>query len=187
MSFHAIPEITIILGKDKKKLKRIISLGTIISVTFYALFTLIVVGFMGINTPEVATLALGKVFVVLKTQWENIHPKQKMEKDKLEGKTDRTMGVGTLSGRKKKKKTEYVDVDVAYQIGKFFDHAYLLADGIAYSLDKTTEEIPEGINIQQPFTIPKKGDIHTVDFVYSVPKSAKNLSFQFFDYGFFTE
>lgn len=130
----------------------------------------------GINSPE------GKIFLVLETQWENIHPKQKVEKDKLEGKTDRTMGVGALSGRKKKKETEYVDVDVAYQIGKFFDHAYLLADGIAFALDKINEEIPEGVKIQEPFTIPKKGDVRKVDFVYSIPESAKNLSFQFFDY-----
>ena len=65
MSFHAIPEITLVLGKDKKKLKKIITLGTIISILFYTLFTLIVVGFMGQSTPEVATLALGKIFVVL--------------------------------------------------------------------------------------------------------------------------
>ena len=130
----------------------------------------------GISSPE------GKIFLVLETQWKNIHPKQKVEKDKLEGKTDRTMGVGALSGRKKKKEIEYVDVDVAYQISKFFDHAYLLADGIAYSLDKINEEIPEGVKIQEPFTIPKKGDVRKVDFVYSIPESAKNLSFQFFDY-----
>ncbi len=132
----------------------------------------------GINAPE------GKVFVVLKTQWENIHPKQKVEKDKLEGKTDRTMGVGALGGRKKKTETEYVDVDVAYQIGKFYDHAYLLADGIAYSLDKATEVIPEGAKIQEVFTIPKKGDIRNVDFVYLIPQSAKNIGFQFFDYDY---
>ncbi len=64
-SIDSIPEIRMILGKDKKKLKKIILIGTIISVSFYILFSLIVVGFMGQNTPEVATLALGKVFVVL--------------------------------------------------------------------------------------------------------------------------
>jgi hypothetical protein len=131
---------------------------------------------IGINAPK------GETFLILETQWENIHPKQKVEKDKLEGKTDRTMGVGALSGRKKKKETEYVDMDVAYQIGKFYDHAYLLADGIAYSLDKSTEKIPEGAQILQPFTIPKKGDIRAVNFVYSIPERAQNLSFLFFDY-----
>lgn len=65
MSFHAIPEISMVLGRDKKKLKKVISLGTIISIIFYILFTLIVVGFMGLGTPEVATLALGKIFVIM--------------------------------------------------------------------------------------------------------------------------
>ncbi len=65
MSFHAIPEINIILGKEKKKLKKVILLGTTISVVFYILFTLIVLGFMGQSTPQIATLSLGKVFIVL--------------------------------------------------------------------------------------------------------------------------
>ena len=43
----------------------------------------------------------GKIFILLETEWENIHPKQKVEKAKLEGKVDRTMGVGGLAGRKK--------------------------------------------------------------------------------------
>jgi hypothetical protein len=29
----------------------------------------------------------GHIFVILETEWENIHPKQKVDKDKLEGKT----------------------------------------------------------------------------------------------------
>lgn len=65
MSFHAIPEINMILGKEKKKLKKVIFLGTLISIIFYVLFTLIVLGFMGEKTPEIATLALGKSFVIL--------------------------------------------------------------------------------------------------------------------------
>jgi len=31
----------------------------------------------------------GQTFLVLETEWENIHPKQKVDKEKLEGKTDR--------------------------------------------------------------------------------------------------
>jgi tyrosine-specific transport protein len=65
MSFHAIPEINMILGKEKKKLKKVILLGTLISVIFYIVFAFIVLGFMGENTPEIATLALGKSFVIL--------------------------------------------------------------------------------------------------------------------------
>jgi hypothetical protein len=75
-----------------------------------------------------------------------------------------------------------VDVDVAYKIGKFYDHAYALVNGVAYSLHKITEDIPEGVNIQEEFTIQKKGDIRNVNFVFLIPKSAQNLGFQFFDY-----
>jgi len=122
------------------------------------------------------------VFFILETEWKNIHPKQKVEKGKLEGKTDRTMGVGTLTGRKKKKKTEYVEVDVAYMVKKLFDHAYLVADGLAYSLHAMTETVPGGIELREPFTIAKQGEKRKVLFIYSIPERAKNLGFQFLDY-----
>ncbi len=123
----------------------------------------------------------GRIFIILETEWENIHPKQKVEKDKLEGKSDRTMGVSTLAG-KKKKKTEYVEVDVAYMVKKLFDHAYLVADGLAYPLHEITEDIPEGIGLRVPFTIAKQGEKRKAVFVYSIPENAENLGFQFFDY-----
>lgn len=123
----------------------------------------------------------GRVFMILETEWENIHPKQKVEKDKLEGKTDRTMGVSTLAG-KKKKETEYVEVDVAYKVEKLFDHAYLIADGLAYPLHEITEGVPEGVALKEPFTIAKLGEKRKAVFVYSIPESAENLGFQFFDY-----
>jgi len=123
-----------------------------------------------------------RVFIVLETEWENIHPKQKVEKDKLEGKTDRTMGVGALAGRKKKEKTEYVEADVAYMVEKLLDHAYLVADGLAYSLHELTETTPGGIELREPFMIAKQGEKRKASFVYLIPESAKNLGFQFFDY-----
>lgn len=123
----------------------------------------------------------GRVFFILETEWENIHPKQKVDKDKLEGKTDRTMGVSGLTG-KKKKKTEYVEADVAYMIEKLFDHAYLVADGLAYPIHEITESIPEGVALRESFTIAKQGEKRKAVFVYSIPESAKNLGFQFFDY-----
>jgi hypothetical protein len=136
------------------------------------------------SVPEISGEQAGKdfVFFILETEWENIHPKQKVEKDKLEGKTDRTMGVGTLTGRKKEKKTEYVEADVAYMVKKLFDHAYLVADGLAYSLHEMTETVPEGIEIREPFMIGKQGEKRKVLFIYSIPESAKNLGFQFLDY-----
>lgn len=123
----------------------------------------------------------GHIFLILETEWENIHPKQKVEKAKLEGKTDRTMGVGTLAGRKKTE-TEYVEVDVAYQVRKLFDHVYLLADGLAYPLHKITEKAPEGVKLQETFAIAKQGEKRKASFVYHIPESATNLGFQFFDY-----
>lgn len=124
----------------------------------------------------------GRVFIALETEWENIHPKQKVEKDRLEGKTDRTMGVGTLAGRKTKKKTEYVEVDVAYMVKKLHDHAYLVADGLAYSLHELTESVPEGIDPTEPFTIAKQGEKRKATLIYSIPEDTKSYGFQFFDY-----
>lgn len=65
MSFHAIPEVKIVLHKDEKLMKRILITGTFVSVIFYILFALVVVGFKGLETPEIATLALGSIFVFL--------------------------------------------------------------------------------------------------------------------------
>ena len=124
-----------------------------------------------------------QVFLVLETQWENIHPKQKIEKSKKEGKVDRTMGVGGFAGRKSsKKKEEYVDADVMYKINKFSDHAYLLADGLAFALHPATENIPGGAKLNQSFSIAKQGEVKAANFAFLIPGDAKNLAFQFFDY-----
>lgn len=127
----------------------------------------------------------GRSYFVLETEWTNIHPKQKVRKDDLEGKQDRTMGVGGLmTGGKSEKQIEYVDADVAYVVPSFFDHAYLLADGASYALDPLTEKIAGGHGLEKEFVLPKQGDTKKVRFVYLVPESAKNLAFQFFDYSY---
>ncbi|MGQ9673643.1 MAG: hypothetical protein ACUVV5_11035 [Candidatus Aminicenantales bacterium] len=127
----------------------------------------------------------GKTFFVLETEWQNIHPKQKIEKSKLEKKPDRTMGVGGLmGGKKEEKEEEYVEVDVAYLIPNFFDHAYVLADGETYSLDRQTEVIPGGIALHKEFSLPKHGDVRKVRFVYLIPENSRNIAFQFFDYSY---
>jgi len=64
-SFHAIPEINLVIKKDKKLMKKILITGTIVSIVLYAFFTLVVVGSQGAQTPEVATLALGTLFIFL--------------------------------------------------------------------------------------------------------------------------
>lgn len=136
---------------------------------------------------QVATKAApaGQSYFVLETEWTNVHPKQKVRKDDLEGKQDRTMGVGGLmTGGKSEKKVEYVDADVAYLVPSFFDHAYLLADGASYALDPVTEKAEGGHGLKKEFTLPKLGDAKKVRFVYLIPGGAKNLAFQFFDYSY---
>jgi len=65
MSFHAIPEVEIVLGNKEKLMKKVLITGTLVCVIFYILFALVVVGFKGTGTPEIATLALGTIFVFL--------------------------------------------------------------------------------------------------------------------------
>lgn len=65
LSFHAIPEINLILGKKRKLMKKILITGTIVSIIFYIFFTFAVVSFKGLETPQVATLALGTIFIFL--------------------------------------------------------------------------------------------------------------------------
>lgn len=65
LSFTALPEINFTLGKNKKYMKKVLVFGLFISIIFYILFAFVVVGFKGLQTPEIATLALGPVFIVL--------------------------------------------------------------------------------------------------------------------------
>lgn len=65
LSFHAIPEVKIVLSKNRKLMKEALFFGTLIPIVFYILFTLVVVGFKGAMTPEIATFALGPIFVIL--------------------------------------------------------------------------------------------------------------------------
>jgi hypothetical protein len=125
----------------------------------------------------------GKSYLLLETEWQNVHPKKKVKKSDLEGKPDRTMGVGGLmGGTKSKEEEEFVEADVAYQVPVLFDHIYCLAEGQSCALDKLTEQIPGGAKIHGSLTIPKLGEKKRLSFVYQVPVSAKNLAFQFFDY-----
>ncbi len=131
------------------------------------------------------TAPAGRSYYVLETAWTNIHPKQKVRKDDLEGKQDRTMGVGGLmTGGQSEKKVEYVDADVTYLVPSFFDHAYLLADGASFALDPLTEKVAGGYGLKKEFVLPKLGDTKKVRFVYLLPEGAKNLAFQFFDYSY---
>lgn len=65
LCFSAIPQIRIVLRKNENKMKKVLIAGTLISVVFYSLFTFVVVGVKGSATPQLATLALGGIFVLL--------------------------------------------------------------------------------------------------------------------------
>jgi tyrosine-specific transport protein len=65
LGFSALPEISRILSPEKKSLQKIIILAYAIVFIVYAVFTAIVLGYKGAETPEIATIALGKPFILL--------------------------------------------------------------------------------------------------------------------------
>ncbi len=65
LGFSAIPEIKRILNKEQKPLRGIIITAYLLTALIYLIFAAVVLGFMGNKTPEVATIALGKPFIVL--------------------------------------------------------------------------------------------------------------------------
>ena len=65
LSFFALPEINFVLKKDKILMKKILVFGTLITILFYVLFAFVGVGFNGVETPEIATVALGPIFIML--------------------------------------------------------------------------------------------------------------------------
>jgi amino acid permease len=65
LGFAAIPEIERVLGNQKKSMKNIIITAYVLSALIYITFTVVVIGAMGDSIPEVATIALGKPFIVL--------------------------------------------------------------------------------------------------------------------------
>ncbi|HEV2148890.1 MAG TPA: hypothetical protein VGR37_15905, partial [Longimicrobiaceae bacterium] len=125
----------------------------------------------------------GEGFLVVRTRWRNVHAKARVEKAQMEGKADRTMGLGNFaSGGGASGSTEYVEADVAYKVPKFADHVYLVADGVATALHPATEEIPGGARLQLPFTLAKQGETREAHFAFLAPTGAKNVALQFFDY-----
>jgi tyrosine-specific transport protein len=61
LAFSALPELEQILKRDEKKMKKAIILGTVIPIIVYLLFTISVVGFKGIETPEIGVIGLGRI------------------------------------------------------------------------------------------------------------------------------
>ena len=122
--------------------------------------------------------------VTITSVWQNIHAKQKIDKKSLDKKPDRTMGAGGFySGDAKgdKKANQQVEKDVAYKIPKWGNHIFLLADGIAYSLDSASAQLHNGADPAKGFALSRQGQQQEVQFLFRIPVTAKNLALQFFD------
>jgi len=65
LGFAALPEVEEELGKDKHLMKKTIIISYITIFLVYTIFALIVLGWKGAATPPLATLALGKIFILL--------------------------------------------------------------------------------------------------------------------------
>lgn len=65
LGFTIIPELERIAGDSKKVIKRSIILGMIICFVAYTAFALAIIGIAGKATPEIATIILGKPFILL--------------------------------------------------------------------------------------------------------------------------
>ncbi len=65
LGFSAIPEMKMMLAKAPRVMRRLIMTSYLLIAVLYACFTLVVLGSQGERTPEIATLALGKPFILL--------------------------------------------------------------------------------------------------------------------------
>jgi|WetSurMetagenome_2_1015567.scaffolds.fasta_scaffold22248_3 tyrosine-specific transport protein len=65
LAFSAMPEVERILLGQERLMKKVIFWGIMIPLIVYIIFTVVVVGNFGANVPEIATLALPRVFSIL--------------------------------------------------------------------------------------------------------------------------
>ena len=65
LGFTAIPELRRILNNESGLMKRSILSACLVSSVIYVLFTFFVLGYKGLDTPEIATIALGAPFIIL--------------------------------------------------------------------------------------------------------------------------
>ena len=65
LGFSAIPEALRVLRRKEQLMKKAIIIAATNPIILYALFTLVVIGVNGTSTPEIATIALGKPFILL--------------------------------------------------------------------------------------------------------------------------
>jgi Mg-chelatase subunit ChlD len=132
----------------------------------------------------IETQAAQLQLITITTVWQNIHAKQKIDKKSLDKKPDRTMGAGGFyagDAKGDKKANQQVEKDVAYKVPKWGNHLFLLADGIAYSLDIASAQLHNGADPTKGFAMARQGQEQEVQFLFRIPTAAKNLALQFFD------
>lgn len=121
--------------------------------------------------------------MVLVTRWTNVHPRERVERSKLEGKTDRTYGAGGLfSGGGPGASEARVELDVPYKVPKASQHLFLAAGGIAHDLNPGAAALPNGVAPDAAFSIARFGESREFRFAYLLPREAKDIALRFFDY-----
>ncbi len=65
VEFFSLPSVVKVLKKNEAMTKRVIITGTIITISIYAFFTFLVLGITGQDTPQISTMALGPLFIVI--------------------------------------------------------------------------------------------------------------------------
>lgn len=133
---------------------------------------------------EIGGRALGKgeALLVVNAVANNVHPKQEVERSRLEGKPDRTMGSGGLLRGGGGGSEEMVEVDVAYKIPRLADHFFVLADGLAYSLFDRELGGEDLADPDSGLLIEKQGQVEELRIAAVVPQQASDLALQLLDY-----
>jgi len=65
LGFTSIPELRRVIKKNEKNLRDSILIGTLIPIVLYIIFSLVFVGILGSQVPEISTLSFGKLVIVL--------------------------------------------------------------------------------------------------------------------------
>lgn len=65
MGFTCVPELEMEIKGGEEKLKKVIVLGVLVPIIVYAVFSFVFVGVLGKEVPQVATIGLGKLVILL--------------------------------------------------------------------------------------------------------------------------
>ena len=65
LGFNAIPELEMIMKGNEKKFKRAIIIGVLIPIVLYAIFSFSIVGALGKNSQQIASIGLAKIITIL--------------------------------------------------------------------------------------------------------------------------